>query len=326
MNNVPNGFIKEFESQTFENSAKLTGIFYENSQSERQFIAKVSINGVCQSGKRLEENTGFGNGRFKWVPNDGELIDQGWKKTKSKKNDNPTKRKYKMNRSRITALALAFSNLSASKKFMAFYSISFPSHLPDEICRKVFNTAATRARKQFGKFGYLAVCERQKNGTLHFHMLVNKFMNVRILNHFFAAAIHTQVQDVEFAGVSFDKTKYNGVDVRRVFNPTGCIKYLSKYLTKSASEESANERQIKGRPWFGSNSVSNLLTYIYLPDITIRKLAKKLITSQLEGKEVVKVVKGEYFTFYPFKQSGFQHLANLLNPANELIFASLNSG
>ena len=83
------------------------------------------------------------------------------------------KREFRFNRKAIYTRALVFSDLEQSKKFLAFYTISFPAGTTDDKCRQALHTLLVRLKETFNLRGYVLVCERQKNGTLHYHMLVN---------------------------------------------------------------------------------------------------------------------------------------------------------
>jgi hypothetical protein len=78
------------------------------------------------------------------------------------------------------------SRLEKSRKFLAFYSIRFPVGLPDEKAYKIFNTWFTRCRRDSGLKTYLWVAERQKNGTIHFHLLTNDFLPIKAVNGYMA--------------------------------------------------------------------------------------------------------------------------------------------
>ena len=54
-----------------------------------------------------------------------------------------TKTPYSLRKGKIRNKILNFFNLNASKKFCAFFSISFPKAFPDELCYKIFNTWLT---------------------------------------------------------------------------------------------------------------------------------------------------------------------------------------
>lgn len=167
------------------------------------------------------------------------------------------KTEYKLNKKKVREKCSAFFGLKQSKKFLAFYSISFPMGFPDEFAYQCFNTVKTRLRKKCGLKSYLWVAERQKNETIHFHMLTNTFMQIRKVNYFMARAINTQVRKKENKGkinVYFDIKKYNGVDVRHVNNNR---KALNCYLTKYVSKNTISFFKL---PYHCSHDISELFT------------------------------------------------------------------
>jgi len=169
----------------------------------------------------------------------------------------PKKTEYKLNKKKVREKCSAFFGLKQSKKFLAFYSISFPQNFPDEFAYKCFNTVLTRLREKCGLKSYLWVAERQKNETIHFHMLTNTFMPIRKVNYFMARAINTQITKKENRGkikVNFDIRKYNGVDVRHVNNNR---KALNCYLTKYVSKNTISFFKL---PYHSSHDISELFT------------------------------------------------------------------
>lgn len=116
------------------------------------------------------------------------------------KEKRPKKTEYKLNKKKVREKCSAFFGSKQSKKLLAFYSISFPQNFPDEFAYRCFNTVKTRLRKKCGLKSYLWVAERQKNGTIHFHMLTNTFMQIRKVNYFMARAINTQVRSKKNKG------------------------------------------------------------------------------------------------------------------------------
>lgn len=171
----------------------------------------------------------------------------------------PKKTEYKLNKKKVREKCSAFFGLRQSKKFLAFYSISFPQNFPDEFAYKCFNTVLTRLREKCGLKSYLWVAERQKNGTIHFHMLTNNFMYVRKVNSFMGTAINNQIRNENKKKsnkikVNFDIRKYNGVDVRHV---NGNKKALNCYLTKYVSKNTASFHRL---PYYSSHDISELFT------------------------------------------------------------------
>jgi len=220
----------------------------------------------------------------------------------------PKKKEYKLNKKKVREKCSAFFGLKQSRKFLAFYTISFPMGFPDDNAFTCLNTLYTRLREKCGLKSYLWVAERQKNGTIHFHILTNTYMYVRTVNHFMAKAIETQVDALEKKGISinYDVTKYNGVDVRHVNNNR---KALNSYLTKYVSKNSIALNRL---PYHSSRDISELFTAetftsIYDSDFSAIREALKHITTF--------VVDNEYCTIEYLCQK--QENGKFFNPPNE---------
>jgi hypothetical protein len=229
---------------------------------------------------KTEANTMFGgSSRFRLV--DGELIELSKeeivspkvakKKTGShsnqdmaqpeSKNNTEEKRAFRLNKSKVKKKCHALSRLEKSKKFLAFYSISFPIGLPDENAYKIFNTWLTRCRKGANLNTYLWVAERQKNETIHFHLLTNDFMPIKQVNGYMAKCLLSEKKKGVEVLKDIDLEKYNGVDVKKVGkNKNGIISYLAKYVTK-------NEVEFYRLPWHCSRDVSRLFTSINYDEV-----------------------------------------------------------
>lgn len=169
------------------------------------------------------------------------------------------------NKSNLTKKILAFFDLEKTKKFCAFYSISFPNGLSDAAIYQAWNITLTRIRQIKKNFLYIWVAERQKNGTLHYHLLTNEYLNVRIFNYFAAKAILTARSKNREYHINFDAKKYNGVDVRRVYSQKNIKNYITKYVTK-------NNTEMENRVWHCSREISALFTsYRTFTDLTFLK-------------------------------------------------------
>lgn len=187
---------------------------------------------------------------------------------------------FKINKTLVRRKSIAFSRLYASKRFLGFITISFPIHFPDSFCYLCLNKWLTNLRKNYGLVHYLGVSERQKTGTLHFHLLVNRKFNIRQINHAMAWSIQREItkSGLTWGGSSFEK--YNGVDIRSPFsnrrkyvdkrgiirwrsvkqsrmNLNNIVNWVSAYLSKYLSK--GNET-FTHRCYFCSRSVSALFT------------------------------------------------------------------
>lgn len=181
----------------------------------------------------------------------------------------------KLNKSKLKNKICAFFNLEASARFCAFYSISFPLHLSDNMAYQLFNTWLTRCRKLQGLLSYLWVAERQKNGTIHFHMITNCFMNIKAVNGYMKQSLITQSKNGTISATIEELNKYNGVDVDNLYkskrhkSATNNLsrnqsrKKLNKYLTKYITK---NEIKSVRLPWHCSRDISALFTSQLITD------------------------------------------------------------
>lgn len=177
-----------------------------------------------------------GSSRFRGYHNCGGFEEKPDKQNESLVIDLYTpkfKKIHKVNKTRVREKSLAFSKLKMSKKFMAFYTISFPQRFSDKQGQRVLNNVLTRIRSISLPFNYLWVAERQKNGTIHFHILINRWLNVRVFNHLVARAIQTVLVKDKSLGISYIRSKYNGVDAKKVYKISHLQSYITKYITKS---------------------------------------------------------------------------------------------
>lgn len=179
-----------------------------------------------------------------------------------------------INKTKVKGKMLALFSLKCSKKFVAFYSVSFPLNSTDDQCFTCWNYWLTALRKRFNLTNYVWVTERQQNGTLHFHMLTNNYMPILSVNRAMSIIINNQVLSglMDWGESSLDK--FNGVDVDSIFNSkrhkkTGkllnqselrnwVVKYITKYVTK-------NSDKFQHLCWHCSRSVSILFTSELLP-------------------------------------------------------------
>lgn len=181
-----------------------------------------------------------------------------------------TFKRYTLNKSKVRRRCHALSRLEKSKKFLAFYTITFPEGLLDKECYKLFNLWLTRCRKTSDLNTYLWVAERQQNGTIHFHLLTNDFMEIAIVNGYMAKALTNAKKKGNEKLTIVETEKYNGVDVKRVGQKKkSLISYLTKYITK-------NNIEFYRLPWHCSRDVSRLFTSMYFEDEQSEEILRKL--------------------------------------------------
>jgi hypothetical protein len=234
--------------------------------------------------------------------------------TISKPNQIEEPRTYKLNKSKVKKKCHAFSRLAKSKKFLAFYTISFPNGLPDDTCYKVFNTWLTRCRKNAALESYLWVAERQKNSTIHFHLLTNDYMEIIKVNGFMAAALATEKRKGADALKGVDLDIYNGVDVKRVKgNSKSLIGYLAKYVSK-------NDIEFYRLPWHCSRDISRLFVTEHFEDDEVDR-----VTDQLpQDEHKYQIFKTEYYNTASFKFTPEEKVYSDIDSINEIVYKSNN--
>jgi hypothetical protein len=225
---------------------------------------------------------------------------------------NEVKKIYKLNKSKVRKRCHALSRLEKSKKFLAFYTITFPEGLTDIDCYKLFNLWLTRCRKTSGLNTYLWVAERQKNGTIHFHLLTNDFMKIGIVNLYMAKALTNKKKNGHNLLASVDTEKYNGIDVKKVGRKKKTIiGYLTKYITK-------NNIEFYRLPWHCSHDVSRLFTALHFEKEDSKKYSQKL--PQDKGK--YSIHESDFCKVAAFKFIPDDELFRDLDDINELVYSS----
>jgi len=223
------------------------------------------------------------------------------------------KKSYKLNKSKVRKKCNAFSRLEKSKKFLAFYSISFPCGLSDEICYKVYNTWLTRCRKNCGLKSYLWIAERQKNGTIHFHLLTNDFMPIKKVNGYMASCLASEKGKGAETLKRIKTKKYNGVDVKKVDkSKNSLIGYLTKYITKNGIE-------FTHLPWHCSRDVSRLFTTINFERTEIDRYFDQIP----ESPEKYNIYINDNYKVAGFKFGPNEKIYSDLNGINELVYAGI---
>lgn len=249
---------------------------------------------------------------------------------KKVKPDEKEKKLYGLRKTKIRNKILNFFNLNASKKFCAFYSISFPVEISDEIGYKCLNTWLTRCRKDLGLKSYLWVAERQKNGTLHFHLITHNYMPIKKANEFMKTALYTQFTKGNINCKEKSILNYNGVDVDNLYNSKRnknkgvrlnkfeSQRKLSYYLTKYISK---NETKSERLPWHCSRDISALFISINYADVTNLEIAELIA----DNPEAVTTYEEEFFTMHYFKFVPDDFHFDDLTEVNNLIFATLHN-
>lgn len=235
----------------------------------------------------------------------------------------PTTKKpryYVIDKKQVTHRILNYVNSMKGEKLLFFWTVTFPKGTPDNSAYKLFNTWLTRLRKEGMLKEYLWIAERQKIGTVHFHMVINRRMDVKKANRYMRAAIFNAIDRKEVVWNRTDAAKYNGVDISKN-RKTGRVtnfakkknqKALSNYLTKYVSK---SQDKFTHLAWHNSREYSGLVISVNLTDSEFK-------SSKLLGFcDQTKPLDGQYFIFYRWKGDPPNSVTNYLSYANQIIMS-----
>jgi len=169
-------------------------------------------------------------------------------------------------RGKIKDKATAFFRASPGNR--VFCTLTFVAPVDDRTGITILNKFLTSARKSFPKLQYFWVAERQDNGNIHFHAILNKRLPVRRWNALWVLAQYNsgligcdkfgdQVSKMEilarFENDTIHKV-FNPLDIKKVSSISGLSGYLTKYITKQKKTPFAC------LPWHCSRQVSRMFT------------------------------------------------------------------
>ena len=222
---------------------------------------------------------------------------------------------------------------------LSFITLTLPSkqeHSDIEIKKQCLNQFLVEIRKHYGVQNYLWKAELQKNKNIHFHLILDKYIDYQALRRRwnrcisklgYIAAYSNKFQNINLsqyhamrnlqASCSFEKSKAafaagqrskwsnpNSVDIRSVLGKRDLAIYLSKYIAKQTKSEDKTDAQLErelsfGRSWSRSESLSKL------------KYQNKLMLSEVLQEikylknctKFVKHVVGDFFEAFYFNIS-----------------------
>jgi hypothetical protein len=224
-------------------SAPNTKLISEKSSKDRSELAAIS-----------QENSTTGN------------ISEDYAENATKVAKKVRKKSYKIDKAKVRAKIMAYTNTQRGKQRLYFWTVGFPQHTPDDVCYQAFNTWLTALRQRKMLHEYLWIAERQMGDrlkvkkdpthTIHFHIAIPHYMNVVRANAMMRGTLKGLAKKGLLPGLICNaKTKesyylpsiarYNGVDIakhRKTKKPINfaikkgsraLAQYLTKYVTKN---------------------------------------------------------------------------------------------
>jgi hypothetical protein len=209
---------------------------------------------------------------------------------------------YRINKPEIRArINTMIASQPPDRRELYFWTVTFPMQTEDEVIYRIYNTWLTRLRKEKILRNYLWVCERQKNGTLHFHIAITHKMPVKKANAYMGSALVTCAKKGEIAYSVYLCKRYNGVHIskdkagKQALNfangkrgRRALIGYLSKYITK-------NDGSFSHLAWHNSRGFSQLFTGV---TFTLEEFCETFALSKFVRRH--SAIKNLYFQFHPW--------------------------
>src|SRR5271156_73551 len=142
-----------------------------------------------------------------------------------------------------------------------FVTLTFINEVTDAIAIRILNKFLTALRSEFPGLHYVRISERQGNGRIHFHIIINKYLPVVAYNRLWALQQYNA--GIELEGVSKKEfmSRYaesvsreeneiehcksdpdpvmeiiNSFDVKKIRHINGLSYYLTKYITKNENK------------------------------------------------------------------------------------------
>lgn len=209
------------------------------------------------------------------------------------------RRAYSIARGIITQRIKQCIIAQKTSKELYFVTISFPKQVSDQQGYKYLNQWLTVARKERLIRQYLWVAERQKIGTIHFHIAIPHRVYVPKLNRIMVTVLSNEVRKGRLDYNLQAAKRYNGVDLakhrttKKVINfavkksGKSLANYLTKYITKNTSE-------FPHLAWHNSRMFSNLVIKISFTDSEIHSI------QWMNFLNDSKIFATEFFTFIPW--------------------------
>lgn len=170
----------------------------------------------------------------------------------------------------------------------AFVTLGFVNDCPDSLAVKILAKMLREWRKEWGKFNFLWVVERQENGRPHFHLVLDRTVRKEDIKRYNARWVRMQYNSgIVYTAKAGPKKKYQGpdlvldptnlspaviasyvnpFDIEYIYSSSGLKSYLAGYVTKSIGEK------FKCQTWHCSRGVSELFTEIMTSADVHRKL------------------------------------------------------
>ena len=175
------------------------------------------------------------------------------------------------------------------------FTIQHQPDLPDhkDIMRTCFKPMLALLRNKMGVRDYVWKAELQVNGTIHYHLCTNRYIDYMELRSNWNSLLK-KAGLLEKYFSEHGHYNPNSTDIRATHTATAASIYMSKYMAKNDDEE----RRIGGKVWDCSVNLKHSVQYTdELSSFADQQLAEGISS----GK--IKEIKSDYVTIFKFHPS-----------------------
>jgi hypothetical protein len=254
---------------------------------------------------------------------DGKILQKEYKQTEIKKTKQVQQKKYyRINKTEVRNKLQSWITSQRYNKKLFFITISFPIEIQNNFKKTILNSYLTTLRQSYELKNYLWIMERQKNGSYHFHIAVDVYINITKANEVMKNLLHYYIRKKKITITHMQAKKYNGVDIaknrknRRVTNfaVKGKTKILSHYLTKYITK---SEEKFPEQAWQASRTIANLFTKYCMTETEFYDIFLEYI----DLNECL--IQTEFFNFFRWAKSPPIVFLNTIQKINEnILFAA----
>lgn len=184
---------------------------------------------------------------------------------------------------------------------LAFITLTLPStqvHDDKEIINSCLNQFLVECKKHYQVNRYIWRAEKQKNGNIHFHLLVDTFIPWNELQNRWNRIINKLGYVDRFQEKNGNK-RPNSTDIHSTRKVKDLKKYLAKYMTKNEQPEqestnpSTEYNEQTGRIWSCSHDLNNISGLKMVLDSETETEIKKVISNSK-----CRSYESDYFTVW----------------------------
>lgn len=187
-------------------------------------------------------------------------------------------------------------NIGKSRKLtFVTLTLSAPqSHTDNYIKRHMLNQFIIKIYRETNVKFYFWRAEKQKNGNIHFHMILDAFCNHRQIREIWNTIQKNNGYIQRFAKIHKHENP-NSTDVKLIDNDHKAQLYITKYLQKDLEGQKVN-----GRLWGMSDRLRAIDIYTHYPDNSIKQIIK-----ELQQKQTTEIIHNEHFTIVKYDEMSY---------------------